>query len=188
MRPGMLSTAVAALIIGPFFIRCSSLDISRVSGGCLLMVICDTFLCSTIVSIFLSSKATNILWLSISPITFLFGCVLFSWAGMRSLAGLMWIVLFIDGMTHATQLNIAMDFSGAIYIVCTLVSFIFQYKLFYADDFIESINKDFFRGANRVRGDITSSVETAKDAAKKAGDVVKDAAKAAVTAASHGAL
>lgn len=144
MQASLLSTLASAAVVLPFFLRSISNKIEHINGFHVLIILLNIWMCATFIGIFFSGKAWKIPLIDMNSRAFLLMCILMSWVGMRIFAGIMWIVLFFIGIIHAAGLDQAMGFYGVIYILCVSASIILQFKQFYADGIITSINTDFF--------------------------------------------
>jgi hypothetical protein len=93
----------------------------------------------------------------------LLAAVVFSWVGMRAIAGFIWIFLFILAVTRIAGLNVAMGYFGMAYILSAFVSMGLQFKD--SITMLSSFGNDFRGAAYKIGGDIGSSVDMAKSLA-----------------------
>lgn len=95
-----------------------------------------------------------------SPIFVLFIGIMFTWLGMKSIAGFGWIFFIIAAYNRLATLNQEMKMLGAVYIICIGVSMILQVKDLYS---ITNFMQDFSAKTNRygqhVRNDIHASID-----------------------------
>lgn len=111
--------------------------------------------------------------LGISSQTFAILCVVFSWLGLKSLAGFSWVILFVASISTLTKINNQMGFSGYLYILCAFLSIGMQMAGGYISFNGEQLKSDFFSASSIVKSDVNQSIETTKGAVKSAIGVAK---------------
>ncbi|MBQ4378820.1 MAG: zinc ribbon domain-containing protein [Treponema sp.] len=173
IRPGALSTILAVLIYSSLVVRrIIQLDfttgrnlnsVMKIILHCLNILFIASFL-----SLFVSDQKT--LFLGISPMAILYLGVILSWLGVKSIAGYVWIFLFILSIKRMSDIDVAMGFTGAIYILSAFLSIAFQFipnNKF--SELGQTFNSDFKVAKAEVQEDLQSAKETTEKIVKSAG-------------------
>jgi hypothetical protein len=98
---------------------------------------------------------------------------LFTWIGLRSLAGFSIIVLYIALLSRISMVNQIMGGYGCIYILSGLFSLLIQYKLPYMIPeggllvaFMRDFGRDLTFVGSQMKSDLESSASVIKEVAK----------------------
>ena len=112
---------------------------------------------------------------SINTASLLLFAVLFSWFGMKTLAGYVWIIFVLAGVKHFNMISDAMGPLGAVFIFTLAISMLLQ-----VNDFsnINNFMADFRNTAEKhildVKEDISSAANDASVRAQDAARVVRE--------------
>ena len=162
INPSLVSTSIAILLILPHYIRSRA----KISFYCLMMFSMNIIFFASVISVFVSGAPWKIPFISVSSQTLLFGIVLLSWIGMRSLSGLLWLVLFSLFVFRITEINVAMGQAGVAYVITATLSIICQ--IFDTEtSYIKCISNDFFIAKEIIREDIEETKKSAQSLASK---------------------
>lgn len=133
LYPGLMSSLFGIALITPLMIRNAPRELfNKVSTYAILLL--DVLFASTFLNILVDPVKYKIKFLifskelPFSTQTFVIFAIVFSWIGIRELAGFIWAGIFIVGAMRLTHVDNAMGFYGAIYIVSAFISVIIQWK------------------------------------------------------------
>lgn len=163
LAPTLISTLTAVFVILPVMIRCTRHAMSSLSG--IVLFLLNTALCATFVSLFFGNGVWNIPFINMNSQTFMIICILFSWLGMRVVAGFMWVFLFFISMTRLVTIDQAMGGLGSIYILCAAASIFIQLGDM-GRDVLSSLKSDFAGISDTVRKDVLAASDAAAHAAR----------------------
>lgn len=137
-----------------------------------IMLILAILVAAMICSIFVSSDEGNLF--SFSGITGITGthlmlaAVIFSFVGIRSLAGFVWIALILLGISRAVDIDRAMGIFGVIFVICSIMGLSLQFIRLYAGQFGAMIKSDFMGARTIISGDVAEAKNVAGAIAKQA--------------------
>lgn len=137
-----------------------------------IMLILAVLVAAMICSIFVSSDEGNLF--SFSGITGITGthlmlaAVIFSFVGIRSLAGFVWIALILLGISRAVDIDRAMGIFGVIFVICSIMGLSLQFIRLYAGQFGAMIKSDFMGARTIISGDVAEAKNVAGAIAKQA--------------------
>ena len=139
-----------------------------------VVVVLNILFCASFLEIFFPKEPWFIPFINISSQSFLLAAIVLSWIGMRTLAGFIWIGLFLLALSRIVGLNMAMGNAGVVYIISAFVSIGLQLKdhVHLLSDF----KNDFIGGSSRIAEDAKLSISEAKKAAKKVASMAATAA------------
>ena len=137
-----------------------------------IMLILAVLVAAMICSIFVSSDEGNLF--SFSGITGITGthlmlaAVIFSFVGIRSLAGFVWIAIILLGISRAVDIDRAMGIFGVIFVICSIMGLPLQFIRLYAGQFGAMIKSDFMGARTIISGDVAEAKNVAGAIAKQA--------------------
>jgi hypothetical protein len=139
-----------------------------------VIVVLNILFCASFLEMFFPKEPWNIPLLNISSQAFLVIAIIFSWIGMRSFAGFIWIGLFLMALSRIVGLNMAMGLWGVVYIMTAFVSIGLQLKdhVHLLSDF----KNDFIGITSRIAEDSKLSISETKKAVKKVASMAATAA------------
>lgn len=101
--------------------------------------------------------------------------VLFTWLGMRSIAGYGWIISIILGAKNLVSMNKHMGMIGAVYIILIVLSLMLQVSnVANIKDFFLEFNGKSSKGRERIRDNMNAAADDAKQKVTTAANAVKD--------------
>ena len=103
--------------------------------------------------------------------------VLFTWLGMKTIAGYSWIVFILAGISHAQEVDAAMGKTGAVFIITFAISMLLQIEN-YAH--IQNFADDFRVAAGKYSGAVKESLRAAGNDASSRASAAADEAKRAI--------
>ncbi|MCL2186211.1 MAG: hypothetical protein FWB86_10215 [Treponema sp.] len=138
-----------------------------------VIVVLNVLFCASFLEIFFPKEPWIIPFLGMSSQSFLLMAIVFSWIGMRALAGFLWIGLFLMALGRIVGLNLAMGLWGVVYIISAFVSIGLQLKdhVHLLSDF----KNDFIGISSRVAEDSKLSISETKEAIKKVASIAATA-------------
>ncbi|MCG3717796.1 hypothetical protein L5F50_01245 [Aliarcobacter butzleri] len=92
--------------------------------------------------------------------------IILSWLGMKAIAGVSWLLLFVAVIYSIVENNMAMGFYGFIYISCGFIGLVLHTDL-NPGNLMKDIKEEFIVSSdivNHVKDDINASVDIAKTA------------------------
>lgn len=132
--PDFTSSLFGIALIAPLMIRNAPHEIFNKISTYVIIAL-DVMFLATFLQILIPNDKIPILLIGnllknkgITTRTFLIYALVLSWIGIRELAGFIWAGIFIVGAMRLTQVDNAMGFYGAIYIVLAFISVIIQWK------------------------------------------------------------
>lgn len=137
-----------------------------------ILLVLSVLVTAMFFSIFISSYDPDFLsFANIVGITgahWLLAAVIFSFVGIRSLAGFVWIALILTGISNAIDVDKAMGLFGTIFAVCSIMGLSLQFIRLYAGQFGAMIKSDFMGARAIISGDVAEAKNTAGVTAKQA--------------------
>ena len=137
-----------------------------------ILLVLSVLVTAMFFSIFISSYDPDFLsFANIFGITgahWLLAAVIFSFVGIRSLAGFVWIALILTGISNAIDVDKAMGLFGTIFAVCSIMGLSLQFIRLYAGQFGAMIKSDFMGARAIISGDVAEAKNTAGVTAKQA--------------------
>ena len=137
-----------------------------------ILLVLSVLVTAMFFSIFISSSDPDFLsFANIFGITgahWLLAAVIFSFVGIRSLAGFVWIALILTGISNAIDVDKAMGLFGTIFAVCSIMGLSLQFIRLYAGQFGAMIKSDFMGARAIISGDVAEAKNTAGVTAKQA--------------------
>lgn len=122
IRPGLISTVVAVLMVAPLYLR-GILKWNR-SIYTLISLVLILMVFASFLELALGGNGRGQVITAIIVMA-----LVLSWLGIKEVAGVCWILAFAAGMFAAISNNLAMGFSGFIYITCGFLGLAFHSKL-----------------------------------------------------------
>jgi hypothetical protein len=190
LKPNMISTLAAIALYSAVIVRLKGLknsfnSFSDILLSCLTIVFCASFL-----NLFLGDVKFDIkfFWLKETveiPGSVVLGLgVLLSWLGIKAIAGIVWVILFILAAIQIITLSGAMGIWGMVYVLAAFLGIIFSLKeqsSYFLDDLRNDMASITARTGRMINRDIVASADTARKAASTVATKVKNraAAKAA---------
>lgn len=144
-----------------------------------ITAILDILFFASFLTIFVSAETFRIPLTNFSGSghTILIIGILFSWLGIKAVAGIVWILLLILGLHHISIVNNAMGFYGIVYILCAFVSLVYQIGDI---DMLKTVADDLRIPAEHIKEETLAGGKAVGDGAKA---VVNTATKVAGMAA-----
>jgi len=139
-----------------------------------VIVSLNILFCASFLEFFFPKEPWNIPLINISSQSFLFLAVIFSWIGMRTFAGFIWLGLFFMTIPRFVGLNMAMGLWGVVYIMSAFVSIGLQLKDHV--HLLSDLKNDFIGVSSRIAEDSKLAAVEAKKAAKKVASMAATAA------------
>lgn len=158
LQPGIVSGVFAIVIYSAVIIR-NDITVFKNPIKVILVILNITFV-ATFSKTFLSNEKWFMFGISSQTLAIM--CVVFSWLGMKSIAGFSWIILFIVSIPTLTKINNEMGLFGYIYILSAFLSIGMQIAGGYITLNIDNLKADFFTTANTIKSDVNQSIETSK--------------------------
>jgi len=163
IAPTFQSMLFAGCFVLSFIIR----NRVRQSTYTCFIYLLNILFCASFISIFIDPTPWNVPFINIASYQFFLIGLVASWFCMRSLAGAIWLILFIAAMSHLCELNQAFGIAGVVYCVCGFGGIWFQ--LGDADtDFLTSLKSDFCGDGARVQREIAATSGAAAGPAQAA--------------------
>jgi hypothetical protein len=132
----------------------------------LMVTLLNVWFCASFLSVFLSTK--NFVLIPISPQALMWGAIVLSWISMRTIAGFIWIALFVFSLFRFSSISEAMGGWGALYILSAFAGMLLQLRRMESPrEILLSLKEDFLGVASRAKDDASISAEVAKATAKK---------------------
>lgn len=120
-------------------------------------------------SVFISSKQD--VFFNITGTHLMLGAIAFSFVGIRSLAGFIWIALICVGISHAMDVEKAMKIYGTIFAICSVMGLSLQLIRLYSDQFGEMIKSDFMGARTIISGDVAAATKNTKNITKEVANI-----------------
>jgi hypothetical protein len=159
LMPSMLSTLLAIGLYSAVIIRLKGLHNSFCSFSDTVLSILTILFCSSFINFFLNDNTGKIILLV---------SILLSWLGLKFIAGIVWIVLFVFVGARVMLVNAAMGVWGSFYILSAFIGIILQLKQI---NFASDIGKEFksmtSRAQYKIFNDISSVTAAVKNKKKK---------------------
>jgi hypothetical protein len=156
LKPVLLSMLYAFFFMGSYWIRKMTPD-EFATPSKLVLFIMNLWFMASFISVFFSGKSWPIPFINISSQAFLMLTLVFSYLGMRCIAGYSWVVLMIGSLNNLSAINEAMGVLGAVYILCGFISFVFQGDY---EDILSQLKQDFSGAGKRIAGDMNEAKNT----------------------------
>jgi hypothetical protein len=157
IRPDFIPMLGAVLLMGSIYVRKLTPDNFTIPSKLVFFMV-NTWFFASFIKAFFSSKPWNIPLIDISSNSFLVMTIMFSWIGMRSIAGFSWILVILGALSSITDVNNAMGVWGAVYILCAFISLILQGNY---ESFVSQIKQDLIGSGKRISIDINEAKNTA---------------------------
>ena len=147
IKPTLISTIISLLILGGYFIR----NINDIFNDCIKIafIIVDILFFSGFISMFANSE-TNIFGISSQGLLLMI--IILMWIGLKSLLRYIILAFISASIFFISQLNKAMGFFGAIYILCAFLSFSIQIYTNILPN-VGNLNKEFFGNSKDKKKD-----------------------------------
>ena len=191
ISPSMISTIVAIALYSSLIVRgLVQLNLKtekRLVIFLELILICLNILfISSFLKLIIDSKPIEGLPFNISSSAILAFAVVVSWIGMKSIAGYVWVLLFIMSITRMTNVDYSMGVVGAFYVLSAFISILFQFipnNSF--SKFGQALMSDFKSTRVVVQEDLSAAKETTKKIAKTTVDIAKTVAEVSAGVPPH---
>jgi len=183
IRPNLITTMVAVFMYSSLLVRgIVNIDLKTEKTPILVMEIVLLSLNVLFIASFLSIFVKEKTFLGVSSQGFLIFGIALSWLGVKSIAGYVWVLLFLLSLGNVSKINEAMDFLGAIYVLSAFISIAFQFipnNKF--SELAQAFKSDFKVAKNEIQEDLSEAKETTEK-------IIKASAGAAVnySSASNG--
>lgn len=111
----------------------------------------------------------------INTSTLLLFALLFSWFGMKTLAGYVWIIFILAGVTRFNMVSEAMGAWGAVFIITLAISMLLQVSDYSnIQNFMEDFRNTSEKHIYDVKEDINAAADDATSRAREAAKAVKN--------------
>ena len=169
LYPSLMSSIFGIALITPLLIRNASQELfNKVSTYIIIAV--DVMFVATFLNIlvdpipFKFSFFRKTYTLPFSCQTFVIFAIVFSWIGVRQLAGFIWAGIFILGAMRMTSIDDKMGFIGSIYVITAFLSFIVQWKVMDFNISLTQFKQDYLApSAQRMFDDVKASGKAISD-------------------------
>jgi len=168
IQPTMFSLLIAIGLYSAVIIRVKGLHNSFNNASQTVLSLLTILFCASFLNMFIGEAQFKFLWfdITISGNVILAIAFLFSWLGISSVAGFVWIVLFIWAVTRIIKIDNAMGIWGLMYILSAFLGIVFQLKQ-QSEDFLRSIGREIkgigAQSHRKVFKDIGKSSDFVKD-------------------------
>lgn len=153
IRPSLRSTLFGIMLITSILVRNGNKNIKGILSY--LIIAFDIMFVSSFLNILCTNDPWPIPFLTIDNQTFLIFAILISWVGISAVSGIMWIVVFILGITELTKIESAMGFVAVVYLICAFLSILAQLTFFKINF---SFKEEFMnKAAKKIKGDISAT-------------------------------
>lgn len=167
IKPNIISAFIALAMLLPLYVR--EILVWRKSIYKLIVFILLISVFASLANIALQNRSS----LTIQLLT---AAVALSWLGIRSIAGLGWVLVFIAAAYSLVTVSEAMGFLGFIFIASAFLGLVFHADLAPEKLVSEMLNE--YRVSTKSISDIVSGdVRAAGDAAAKTGELIKQKIK-----------
>lgn len=188
IKPKFLSTLFGIILVSAVLVRNNPRDLFN-KYSTYIFVAVDVFFCASFLNILCSSEIIK--WIpqfNISYQGLLIVAVIFSWVGIRQIAGFIWAGIFILGISRLAAIDNTMGVRGSIYILSAFISGIIQWQVLDIHLSLKEIKTEFLAPvANTVLEDVSSAGKTlpnvvndVSSVAGKVGGVAKQGVQSAV--------
>lgn len=188
IAPSFLSTLFGIILVSAVLVRNNSRDLFN-KYSTYIFVAVDVFFCASFLNILCSSEIIK--WIpnfNISYQGLLIVAVIFSWVGIRQIAGFIWAGIFILSISRLVAIDNTMGVLGSIYILSAFISGIIQWQVLDIHLSLKEIKTEFLAPvANTVLEDVSSAgkvlpnvVNDVSSVAGKVGGVAKQGVQSAV--------
>lgn len=126
ITPSLMSTMFAILLLLAVILRNNPRRLFSKTSR-FFMLAGDVLFISSFLNILCNSEMLPIPGINISCQGMLIVAVIFSWAGIKEVAGIVWAAVLILGVTRLCSIDSVMGFSGALYLLCAFLSGILQW-------------------------------------------------------------
>ncbi len=183
IRPGFITTMYAVFMYSSLLVRgIVDIDLKTEKTPILVMEIVllslNVLFIASFLSIFVNAKT----FLGVSSQALFIFAIALSWLGVKSIAGYVWVLLFLLSLGNISKINESMDFLGAIYVLSAFISIAFQFipnNKF--SELAQAFKSDFKLAKTEIQEDLSEAKETTEK-------IIKASAGAAVnySSASNG--
>lgn len=157
-RPTLITGFLGIILISPLYLR-RIFKWNRSVYSCLFFFL-TVLVSSSFIELAVGGNESNrIMWILLSS------SILLSWIGIRSIAGISWILVMIIGLFFAIDHSYIMGFSGFIYIISAFLGFLLHSGLGPGEFFYE-LKKEYYPSIKENRKHIKISV-------RKTGNIIK---------------
>lgn len=188
ITPSFLSTLFGIILVSAVLVRNNPRDLFN-KYSTYIFVAVDVFFCASFLKILCSSEIIK--WIpnfNISYQGLLIVAVIFSWVGIRQIAGFIWAGIFILSISRLVAIDNTMGVLGSIYILSAFISGIIQWQVLDIHLSLKEIKTEFLAPvANTVLEDVSSAGKTlpnivndVSSVAGKVGGVAKQGVQSAV--------
>lgn len=159
MQTGIIACAIyLALVIRYDFFRKDSIKDIMVSS---IRALLNIWVMAAFLQVFM--PADKKLGISISILA-----ILFSWLGMKSLAGYSWIILIVFGSVHSAKIIKDMGSIGAMFVILITISLLLQVRsVSDLSGFWQDFYVDASKASKKIGDDINMAAEDTKNMADK---------------------
>jgi len=163
ISPSLISTMAAIVLYLSIVVRFKirMLSNSYETTLTIIMTVLNILLCASFLSIFVGDVNWTIF--TIDSRIFLMIAIIFSWVGMRSVAGFVWIILFCFSLFRMIQVDEAMGNWGVVYIIAAFLGITLQAGDFTSE--IHGLKEDFMGVGAKIGADVNASKNVAFNAA-----------------------
>ncbi|MCL2808983.1 MAG: hypothetical protein FWD24_02820 [Treponema sp.] len=187
LKPGVLTGTLAFFMYFAIIVRLKGLRNSFNSFSDGLLSILTIWFCATLINFFtgdivitnpfhINPLTSNIIIKIPGPIILIIG-LLVSWLGMKSIAGIIWIIFILISAIQIVQGDAVMGIWGFIYIISGFMGIVFQLKQMNSN-FFTDFGKEFTSMGSKTRLRIMGDVGSfTSDAKKVTGNVINSAKK-----------
>lgn len=161
ITPSLMSTLLSIFLLSSIFIR----NKIKISYYNITLYILNILFTASLLSVFVSGDLWNIPFFNISSQSIIYLAAIFSWFGMRSMAGLIWLFIFFLSIFRMSEINIAFGSFGVIYILAGVIGIACQIRDVNVN-FLRALRNDFFGYSDSISEDISHAQKTMKDASQ----------------------
>lgn len=142
ITPSLMSTLFAILMLLAVILRNNPRRLfSKPSRFVLLAE--DVLFISSFLNILCNKEPLPIPGINISCQSLLVVAVVFSWVGIKEVAGIIWAAVLILGVTRLCTLDSIMGFTGSLYLLCAFLSGVLQWLELDVHVSLESLKQQF---------------------------------------------
>jgi len=182
LKPGLFTTLIAIGLYSAVIVRIKGLHNSFISFSDSLLSIMTILFCASFLNIFIGditikTKPFFLNDIVISGKIILFVAVLLSWLGIKAIAGIVWVIVFIIACTQMIARDVAMGIWGSVYIISAFLGIFLQLKQM-GSDLVRDMGREFINIGSQVNNRIFSDIDSAAAFAKRTAGNIKESKKA----------
>lgn len=142
ITPSLMSTLFAILLLLAVILRNNPRNMfSKPSRFVLLAE--DVLFISSFLNILCNKEPLPIPGINLSCQSLLVAAVVFSWVGIKEVAGIVWAAVLIFGVTRLCSIDSVMGFTGSLYLLCAFLSGVLQWLELDVRLSLDGLKKEF---------------------------------------------